>query len=146
MKFLKFISIIAATIIIISSHACSKKSDFIKFKITSHKTGEIVSRPLPLTIRGKILNYNKKESLYIYIAEQSTREKIWHIEPRARVNSKGRWRALTWLGNRKQGKRNLFRVCVFALDSPLELNNGDHPVKEKPDSIGELCIKLKRSR
>lgn len=164
MKLLKSyrISSIAFLMFLILTTGCSKDKDEnevvkesssvndIVLKFTSHNAGNVVSRPLPLKMTGKIENYSdlddevKKNGLNIYLIEQSTKERIWHIEPRGKVDNDGNWKAITWLGNYRQGNRNTFNVCVFASKNRLKLRNGNHPVKVKPDNIGEECIKLVR--
>jgi|GEM_PF-1550894 len=141
-----FLSVIFITVM---TAACGKKSTAVQFNFTSHKDGSVVSRSLPLKMSGTVVNYDKldaklKNNLHVYLIEQSTKEKIWHIEPEGTLDSKGIWRAITWLGNPRQGNHNIFNVCVFATDEILELNDGDHPVKEKPDFLGEACITVRR--
>lgn len=123
-----------------------KSSGKVELSITSHSSGQKVNRPLPLKMKGRIKNFSdlRREDLYIYIIEQSTKEKIWHIEPRAGIDSKGNWHAITWLGNPRLGKWSRYNVCVFASPVKLKLNDGDHPVREKPGNNGEFCIQLKR--
>jgi len=151
MKIIKKTSaiIIASMALIFIMAGCSKKEELVNFSFTSHKDGQRVSSHHPRTIRGTITNFNElpddvRNNLNIYLIEQSTRESIWHIEPRGSVDKDGNWRAITWLGNRRQGNRNTFNVCVFASEERLKLNDGDHPVDEKPDNIGEACIQIKR--
>jgi hypothetical protein len=142
-----FIRIIMLVVLI--QPGCGDKSGGdVELSITSHKSGQRVYRPLPLKMRGRIKNFSdhKKEDLHIYLIEQSTRERIWHIEPRARIDNKGNWSAVTWLGNPRVGKYSTYNVCVFASPVRLKLNDGDHPVKEKPEHNGEFCIKLKRRK
>jgi hypothetical protein len=123
-----------------------KSSGDVELTITSHQSGQRVYRPLPVKMRGSVKNFSdlKKEDLHIYLIEQSTKEKIWHIEPEARIDSKGNWSAVTWLGNPRVGKYSMYNVCVFASPKRLKLNDGNHPIKEKPEHNGEFCIKLKR--
>ncbi len=128
--------------------ACSK-DEALELTITSHRSGAVVSNPLPLKVRGEVKNFSslpdeRKKNLHVYLLEQGGGEKIWHIEPAVLVNSKGKWRGVTWLGNRRQGNRKNFTVCVFTSPEKLKLNNGNHPVKEKPENTGEACITLKR--
>lgn len=145
-----FITIIILVVLVQSR--CGKKksgeksSGDVQLSISSHKSGQKARSPLPLKMRGRIKNFSdlKKEDLYIYLVEQSTKERIWHIEPRARIDKKGNWSALTWLGNPRVGKYSRYTVCVFASPVKLKLNNGNHPVKEKPEHNGEFCITLNR--
>ena len=144
-------SIVAITILFVSG--CGKFSPQVEFIITSPKSGSKFSRPLPLLVKGSIKEWEKHRSrhdkgqLFVYLIEQSRPEgQRWHIEPAAKIDSKGNWKAVTWLGNRKQGKRSVYSLCVFATDKEIPLKNGDHPVMEKPENIGELCIELKRAK
>ncbi len=125
------------------------KNNTIAFSFINITENQKVSRPLPLVVKGKITNYDSlpkdvKSKLYVYLIEQSTKERIWHIEPKVSVDDQGNFRGLTWLGNSWQGKWSTFNICVFAVNSPLKLNNGDHPVKVKPMHMGEKCIQIKR--
>lgn len=128
--------------------ACSKEKK-IELSITSHRDGAVVSRPLPLRVKGKITNFTslsgeEKANLQIYLLEQGGGEKIWHIEPAVVVRSDGTWHGLTWLGNRRLGNSRDFSLCAFSSPQKLKLNDGNHPVKEKPAHNGETCITLKR--
>jgi len=122
----------------------------IQLTFESHKTGDTVKRPLPVIMHGRISSMKelqepgKAAGLFVYLIEQGTREKIWHIEPMAVIDDKGTWKGLTWLGNRITGNRSRYNVCVFASRKELKLNDGNHPVKEKPENTGEACIELIR--
>ena len=116
---------------------------------TSHKAGETVDTSLPLRMKGKVEGYKslsdeQRKNLHLYLVEQSTPERRWHIEPAAVISPDGDWTAVTWLGNRHQGNGSTFHVCLVALDKALKLRNGDHPVKEKPKGMAEVCIDLVR--
>lgn len=139
-------------LILIVAVSCSKKSSQkgeMELTITSHKTGEKAVNPMPLAMKGKVEGYNslsaeKKKNLHLYLVEQSTQERIWHIEPEAKLDEKGNWTAVTWLGKRHEKDDNKFHVCLVALDKRLKLKNGNHPVKEKPKGMAETCIDLER--
>jgi len=133
---------------IAAASGCSKDEP-VTLTITSPRKGAVLSRPLPLKVKGRITNFEKlpaeqQQNLHIYLIEQGSGEDIWHIEPAVRVSQKGTWRGLTWLGNRKQGNRKSFTLCAFSSPQKLDLNNGNHPVKEKPENNGEVCISVKR--
>ena len=139
-------------LILIMADACSKKASQkgeMALTISSHKTGDKVVNFMPLTMKGSIKGYesmpaDKKKNLHLYLVEQSTQERIWHIEPEAKIDAKGDWSAVTWLGKRHEKNDNNFHVCAVALDKHLKLKNGNHPVKEKPAGMGETCIDLER--
>ncbi len=146
---LRFTLSVCIPVLLLSFQAGCKKEKPVVFEITSHSEGDVVYDPLPMTLKGTISNFRRlpdkqKENLNIYIAEKSTLEKIWHLEPRGRVDEKGNWKALTWLGNPTQGRRSDYILCVFSSPERLTLNDGNHPVKERPPHNGEKCITLKR--
>ncbi len=124
-----------------------KETGNIEFTFLNVKQGDTLSNPLPVKIKGKIKNFTdieNRDKLRLYLVEQSTREKIWHIEPRGKISKEGEWSALTWLGSKRHGNKNTFNLCVFVTEEELRLNNGDHPVKKRPDSVASKCIQLKR--
>ncbi|MCU0848607.1 MAG: hypothetical protein MUD12_12035 [Spirochaetes bacterium] len=151
---LKLITISALALVLALFPACKKEGTStgeIGISITSHKSGDSVARPIPMKISGSIEGYEKlseekKSGINIYLVEQSKTEKIWHVEPKAAISGNGTWTGVTWLGNARQGRREMFTVCAFATMEDLKLKNGNHPVDQKPASIGETCIELKRSR
>ena len=100
-------------------------------------------------MKGTITNYDslsaeQKKNTHLYLVEQSTMEKIWHIEPETTVDAHGNWSGLTWLGKWREKNDDNFHVCIVALDKKLKLNNGNHPVKEKPMGMAETCIDMTR--
>lgn len=140
---------LATALIIAATTAGCSKDEPVELAISSHRNNAVISRPLPMTVRGRITNFDtlppeQQQDLHIYLIEQGSGEDIWHIEPAVRVSQKGTWRGLTWLGNRKQGNRKSFTLCAFTSPQKLDLNNGNHPVKEKPENTGEVCITVKR--
>jgi hypothetical protein len=125
------------------------KNGKLGLSFTSHSSGSTASSSLPLVMKGKIDNYDRldekeKKKLRLYLMEQSSTEKIWHIEPEVSVDSKGEWSGITWLGNQRTGNGETYTVCILALEERLKLRNGNHPVDRKPAFIGETCISIKR--
>ncbi|MFC1670229.1 hypothetical protein ACFL20_07520 [Spirochaetota bacterium] len=154
MKLIKKIGIIlfifASSIMLVSLSGCKKgqkATGKVKLKFTSIKHENTVSRPLPILVKGEITNYDnlKGKGIHIYLIEQSLKEgKKWHIEPKCKLTGDGKWQGPTWLGNKKQGNKSTFNLCVFASSKVIKLRNGNHPVWKKPANIGENCIKVKR--
>jgi outer membrane protein assembly factor BamB len=152
-KFTVLLALLGAASLILS---CGKKdtggtakSGKPGLSFTSHSSGSTVSSSLPLVMKGKIDNYDRldekmKTKLHLYLMEQSSTEKIWHIEPEVSVDAKGEWSGKTWLGNPRTGNGETYNVCILALERKLKLRNGNHPVARKPAFIGETCISIKR--
>ncbi len=137
--------------------SCSKKGGEtsspqkgdISLTFTSHKSGDVVQKPLPVTMKGTVKNYDslsaeQKKNMHLYLVEQSTMEKIWHIEPEATVDAQGNWTGKTWLGKWREKNDDNFHVCIVALDKKLKLRNGNHPVDKKPSGLAETCIDMTR--
>lgn len=153
----RILSALFLFIFILTGPACKNKEQVtapqgkkIELTIESHKPGNTVRRPLPLVMHGRIKNYaeltgtGSNKGLFVYLIEQSTREKIWHIEPQVVIDDKGNWKGVTWLGNKITGNRSKYNVCVFASEKELKLKNGNHPVKDKPAATGESCLEINR--
>ncbi len=147
---MRLFAMILMPAVVIAVHSGCKKNKTIEIQVTSHSDGDVVYDPLPIKMKGVITNYKKlsekqkAERVNLYIAEQCENEVIWHLEPRGTVDAEGNWTALTWLGNPNQGRRSDYTICLFISPERLVLNDGDHPVKEKPPHTGETCITLKR--
>jgi hypothetical protein len=143
-KYIIFLSLLA---IISCGSGENKNSKVIVLKGIDNN--DSVKEPLPLVLRGYIKGYDSivKKSpkrLYIYIYEKDIKEKQWHVDSITPVKKDGKFKARTWLGNKKLGNGGAFKVCAVLTQKKIRIKSRNPRAKYKIKGIAETCISLKR--
>lgn len=114
------------------------KNDGVSIFLSSPNT-DTVSRPLPLTISGKIKGFSIipdriRRSLSLYIFQKSKSEVIFHIQPQVSLSTTtGDFVGHAWLGSRTLGDGEIFELIFVLVNNKIPLREGDNPVENLPN-------------